>query len=97
MTSHINKGPPTDDSKEHWLEDDARLFLQICNSIDGKVLTLINHCKFVKELMGYLEFVYFRQGNISCIFDCVEPFIAMRNKIVFSRNFSWIIKRDMRN
>ena len=48
MASHLDKDPPTHDSKERWLEDDARLFLQICNSIDSKVLTLINHYKFVK-------------------------------------------------
>ena len=25
MTSHLDKDPPTDDSKERWLEDDAHL------------------------------------------------------------------------
>ena len=53
---------------------DARLFLQIRNSIDVKVLTLINHCEFVKELMEYLEFVYSSKGNISCIFDVCRAF-----------------------
>ena len=57
MTNHLDKDPPTDDSKDQWLEDDVRLFLQIHNSIDDKVLTLINHCEYVKELMEYLEFV----------------------------------------
>ena len=42
MAGHLNKDPPIDDSKERWSEDDARLFLQIRNSIDGKVLTLVN-------------------------------------------------------
>ena len=68
MASHLDKDPPIDDSKERWLEDDTHLFLQIRNSIDSKVLTLINHCEFVKELMEYLEFVYYGKGNISCIF-----------------------------
>ena len=27
MTSHLDKDPPTNDSKERWLEDNARLFL----------------------------------------------------------------------
>ena len=66
MVSHLNKDPPTNDSKERWLEDDARLFLQIRNSINGKVLTLIYHYEFVKELMDYLKFVYSEKGNISC-------------------------------
>ena len=52
-----------------WLEDDARLFLQIRNFINDKVLTLINHCEYVKELMEYLEFVYSGKGDISRIFD----------------------------
>ena len=69
MVSHLIEDLPTDDSKERWLEDDALLFLQIRNSIDGKVLTLINHCELVNELMDYLEFVYFGKGNISRIFD----------------------------
>ena len=74
MASHLDKDPPTDDSKERWLEDDARLFLQICNSIDGKVLTLINLCEFVKKLMEYLEDVCFGKGNIFFIFDVCRAF-----------------------
>ena len=69
MPSHLTEDPPTDDLKDRWIEDDARLFLQIGNSIDGKVLTLINHCEFVNKLMDYLEFVYSRKGNISRIID----------------------------
>ena len=44
MGNNLDKDPPTDDSKDRWPEDDARLFLLICNSIYGKVLTLINYC-----------------------------------------------------
>ena len=74
MISHLDKDPPTNDSKERWLEDDARLFLQIHNSIDGKVLTLIDHYEYVKELMEYLEFVYSSKGNIFRIFDVCRAF-----------------------
>ena len=74
MASHLSKDPPTNDSKDRWLEDDARLFLQICNSINGKVLTLINHFEYVKELMEYLEFVYYGKWNISRIFDVCRAF-----------------------
>ena len=62
------------------MEDDARLFLQIRNSIDDKVLTLINHCEFVKELMKYLEFVYYGKGNISCIFDVCKAFYSFEKQ-----------------
>ena len=97
MASHLIVDPPIDDSKDRWLEDDAHLFLQICNSIDGKVLTFINHCEFVKELMDYLEFVYSGKGNISHIFDVCRAFIALRKKIGLLHNFLWNIKRHMRN
>ena len=63
-----------DDSKDRWLEDDAHHFLQIRDSIDGKLLTLINHCEYVKELIEYLEFVYSGKGNISRIFDVCRAF-----------------------
>ena len=74
MASHLIEDPSTDDSKDQWLEDDARLFIQIRNYIDCKVLTLINHCEFVKELMDYLEFVYSGKGNISHIFEVCRAF-----------------------
>ena len=80
MTSHLDKDPPINDSKERWLEDDARLFLQILNSIDSKVLTLINDCEFVKELMDYLEFVYSSKGNISRIFDVCRAFYPTKKQ-----------------
>ena len=42
--------------------------------MDGKVLTHINHCEYVKKLMEYLEFVYLGKGNISRIFDVCRAF-----------------------
>ena len=80
MASHLDKDPPTDDSKDRWLEDDARLFLQIRNSIDGKVLSFINHCEYVKELMKYLEFMYSGKGNISRIFDICRAFYCIEKQ-----------------
>ena len=57
LANHLNENPSIDDSKQRWSKDDSRLVLQIRNSIDGKTLTLINHCEFVKELIDYLEFL----------------------------------------
>ena len=74
MASHLDKDPPTDDSKDQWLEDDARLFLQIRNSIDGKVLTLI------KELMDYFEFMYSGKGNISRMFHVCKVFYRTKKQ-----------------
>ena len=33
MVAHLTKNPPIDDSKEQWMEEDACLYLQICNSM----------------------------------------------------------------
>ena len=74
MGDHLRKDLPSDDSKEQSMEEDARLFIQISNSIDNKVLGLVNHCEFVKELMDYLEFVLSGKGNVSCIFDMCKAF-----------------------
>ena len=74
MTAHLTKEPPTDDMKEQWIEEDARLYLQIYNSIDSEVISLINYCEFVKELMDYLEFLYSEKGNVSRIFEVCKAF-----------------------
>ena len=72
MTTHLD--PPTDDSKDQWMEEDSRLYLQIRNSIYNEVIVLITHCEFVKELMDYLEFLYFGKGNVSRIFEMCKAF-----------------------
>ena len=74
MAAHLTKDPPTDDSKEQWMGEDACLYLQIRNSIDSEVISLINHCEFVKELMDYLEFLYYGKGNVLRIFEVCTTF-----------------------
>ena len=74
MGDHLTKDLPVYDSKEQWMEEDARLFIQIRNSIDSKVLSLVNHYEFVKELIDYLEFVFSGKGNVSRIFDVCKAF-----------------------
>lgn len=71
---HLVQEPPTDETKTAWMRDDARLFLQIRNSIDSEVVGLITHCEFVKELMDYLEFLYSGKGNMSRIYDMCQNF-----------------------
>ena len=71
---HLTKDSSEDDSKQTWLREDARLFLQIRNSINSEVLGLINHCEYVKELMDYLDFLYSGKGNVSRIFDVCKAF-----------------------
>ena len=56
------------------MEKNGSLFIQIRNSIDSKVLGLVNHYEFVKEVMHYLEFVFYGKGNVSRIFDVCKAF-----------------------
>ena len=49
MGGHLTKDPPFDDSKEQWMEENARLFIQICNSIDIKVLGLLITVNLLKS------------------------------------------------
>ena len=56
------------------MEEDARLYVQIRNSIDSEVIGLINHCEFVKKLMDCLEFLYSGKGNVSQIFQVCKAF-----------------------
>ena len=72
--NHLTDDPPTDNTKQAWLRDDAGLFLQIRNSIDSEVIGLINYCEFVKELMDYLDFLYSGKGNISKIYEVCKSF-----------------------
>ena len=51
------------------MQEDARLYPYIRNFIDNEVISLINHCEFVKELMDYLEF-----GNVSRICKVCKVF-----------------------
>ena len=97
MDGHLDEDPPTDDSKERWLEDDTRLFLQIRNSIDGKVLTLVNQYEFIKELIDYLEFVYSGKGNISRIFNVCRAFYRVEKQDRSLTEFFMNYKKDMRN
>ena len=50
------------------------LYLQIHNSIDCEVISLINHYEFVKELMDYLGFSYSGKGNVSRTFEVCKAF-----------------------
>jgi hypothetical protein len=72
--NHMTNDPPKDDSRQAWPREDARLFLQIQNSINNEVIGLINHCEFVKELMEYLDFLYSGKENVSHIYEVCKAF-----------------------
>ncbi|RVW73875.1 hypothetical protein CK203_059917 [Vitis vinifera] len=56
------------------MQDDARLFLQMKNSINSDIVGLLSHCKFVKELMDYLDFLYSEKGHVSRMYDVWNAF-----------------------
>ncbi|GKB43385.1 hypothetical protein Tco_0888327 [Tanacetum coccineum] len=72
--SHLKDKPLTDETKDQWLQNDARLFLMIMNSIEPSVIPLLDHCEYVKELIDYLDFFYSRQKNISRIYSMCKAF-----------------------
>eukprot|EP00261_Vitis_vinifera_P035581 XP_019076824.1 PREDICTED: uncharacterized protein LOC109122933 [Vitis vinifera] len=71
---HLTEEPPNDNTRKLWMQDDARLFLQIKNSINSDIVGLLSHCEFVKELMDYLDFLYFGKGNVSRMYDVWNAF-----------------------
>ena len=71
---HLTEEPPTDITRKLWMQDDARLFLQMKNSINSDIVGLLSHCEFVKELMDYLDFLYSRKGNVSRMYDVWNAF-----------------------
>ena len=72
---HLTKDPPTDDDKTIvWLRDDAQLILQIRNSIQSEVFSIISHCEYVKSLIEYLKFLHSGKENISHIYDVCKEF-----------------------
>lgn len=78
MDDHLTKDPSTDDAKQAWMRNDTRLFLKIWNSIHNEVISLINHCEFIKELMDYLEFLYSGKKNITCIYEICKAFYQVK-------------------
>lgn len=76
---HLIDDPPTDE-KQTWLRDDSKLFLQIRNSIDSEVISLINHSEFIKELMKYLDLLYSRKEKISRMNEVRQVFYCLEKQ-----------------
>ena len=74
MASHLTSDPPKGDGSDLWLQSDAYLFLQIVNTIEPSVSSLVSHCEYVKEHMDYLNFLYSGQSNISRIYSFCKSF-----------------------
>ena len=76
MMSKIMEDKLTGPNYLDWSKTIHLYLRSICmaSHLTEEVVTLINHCEFVKELMNYLEFVYSGKGNISRIFDVCRAF-----------------------
>ncbi|KAJ9564855.1 LOW QUALITY PROTEIN: hypothetical protein OSB04_000821 [Centaurea solstitialis] len=74
MASHLKSDPPTGKDSDSWLQSDARLYLQIINTIEPSVSSLVTHCEYVKDLMEYLDILYSGQINISRINTVCKSF-----------------------
>lgn len=46
---HLNCNLPSDDTKQDWPQEDAHVFLQLKNSINSEVISLINCYEFIKN------------------------------------------------
>ncbi|KAK4281681.1 hypothetical protein QN277_013144 [Acacia crassicarpa] len=84
---HLTKLPPKDDPNMTWARADARIFLQIQNSIEGDILPSICHCNTVKELIDYLEFLYSGKGNITRIHEVCKGFYRAEQQDLPLKNF----------
>ncbi|KAL5838389.1 hypothetical protein ACOSQ3_015558 [Xanthoceras sorbifolium] len=91
--THLTDDPPKDESRQTSLREDARLFLQIRNSIDSEVIGLINHCEFVKELMDYLDFLYSGKGNLSRMYEVCKAFYRAEKQDQSLTNYFMAFKK----
>ncbi|RVW25707.1 Retrovirus-related Pol polyprotein from transposon RE1 [Vitis vinifera] len=71
------------------MQDDARLFLQMKNSINSDIVGLLSHCEFVKELMDYLDFLYSGKGNVSRMYDVWNAFHCPEKGAKSSLHILW--------
>lgn len=55
---YIDQDTPKDNTKKAWVCDDAILYIQIKNSLEGELDGLVNHCDIMKEKFVFLEFLY---------------------------------------
>lgn len=81
MDDHMTEDPPKDaKQKKDWLRDDARLYLQIKNSIESEIIGLVDHCESVKELLEFLDFLYSGKEQVHRMFEVCMQFFRAEQK-----------------
>ncbi|XP_038898187.1 uncharacterized protein LOC120085933 [Benincasa hispida] len=93
MDDHVMEEPLKDEKKKAWLHDDARLYLQIKNSIESEVVGLVDHCDFVKELLEFLEFLYSGKEHVYRMFDVYMQFFRVEQKVEFVTSYFMRLKK----
>ncbi|GAV83558.1 UBN2_3 domain-containing protein [Cephalotus follicularis] len=72
---HLITTPPKSEPKaKTWLRDYARIFRQLLNSMDNKIVDLVTHIDTVKDLWSYLSMLYSGHNNLSHIYDLSQQF-----------------------
>lgn len=98
MDNHLVEDPSTNDSEQQWKWEDESVFIfgKICNSIINEVICLINYIEFFKELIDYLDVLYFGKRNLSHIFRCVQSLLSIRSMFGLLGYILWTSKGHMR-
>ncbi|KAL4032882.1 hypothetical protein IC575_005965 [Cucumis melo] len=94
MDDHMTEDAPEDaKKKKDWLRDDARLYLQIKNSIESEIIGLVDHCEFVKELLEFLGFLYSGKEQVHRMFEVCMQFFRAEQKAESVTNYFMRLKK----
>ena len=83
MDDHMTEDPPEDAKQKDWLCNDARLYLQIKNSIESEIIGLIDHRESV-ELLKFLDFLYSSKEQVHRMFEVCIQFFHANKKLSLS-------------
>ena len=86
--------PLIDVNRQQWLREDTRLFLQIQNSTDSKVINLINYNELPKNQW---IFCILGKGMSPKCLRCARLFIDLINRTTLLQPTSWNSRKPMRS
>ncbi|TYJ97232.1 putative Polyprotein [Cucumis melo var. makuwa] len=93
MDDHTTEVAPEDAKKKDWLCDDARLYLQIKNSIESEIIGLVDHCESIKELLEFLDFLYSGKEQVQRMFEVCMQFSRAEQKAGSVTNYFMRLKK----
>ena len=94
MDDHMTEDPPKDaKQKKDWLRNDARLYLQIKNSIESEIIGLVDPCESIKDLLEFLDFLYLSKEQVHKMFEVCMQFFRVEQKVEsVTSYFMWLKK-----